>query len=168
MYLYSFYDTFFPLCLLHLVSPPPSISTPWFCCSITMHYEPATPICKHLPFPPTYTPPSMGIAVPKTICGGYRNAYYPIRVKIPSYRRPWQNWDLSLVFLLILPNLWLIPHQYSSNWDASLSIAPVQMSVEASPPGCRKYLKTLLTGTKQRIWPASLRGRCLEIGQKSI
>lgn len=115
-----------------------------------MHYEPATPICKHLPFPPTSTPPSMGIVVPKTICGGCRNAYYPIRVKIPSYRRPWQNWDLSLVFLLILPNLWLILHQYNSNWDASLSITPVQMSVEASPLGCRKFLKTLLTGMNFR------------------
>lgn len=113
-----------------------------------MHYEPATPICKHLPFPPTYTPPSMGIAVPKTILVGCRNAYYPIRVKIPSYRRPWQSWDLSLEFLLILPSLWLILHQYNSNWGASLSITPVRMSVEASPLGCRKYLKTPLTGMR--------------------
>lgn len=122
-----------------------------------MHYEPATPICKYLPFPPTCTPPSMAIVVPKTIYGGCRNAYYPIRVKIPSYRRPWQNWGLSLVFLLILPSHWLILRQYNSNWDASLNITPVQMSVEASPLGCRKYLKTPLTGMKERTWPISQR-----------
>lgn len=133
-------------------SPPPFISTPWFCCSITMHYEPATPICKHLPFPSTYTPPSMVIVLPKTICRGCHNAYYPIRVKIPSYRRPWQNWGRFLVYLLILPNLWPILHQYSSSWDASLSITPVQMSVEASPLDCKRYLKTPLTGMKEKVW----------------
>lgn len=107
----------------------------------TCHSHTQTPT-----LPSNLHPSINGIVVPKTICGGYRNAYYPTRVKIPSYRRPWQNWDLSLVFLLILLNLWLILHQYNSNWDASLSITPVQMSVEASPLGCRKYLKTLLTG----------------------
>lgn len=148
----NFYFLSFPQCLLHLVLPPPFISTPWFRCSVTMHYEPATPTCKYLPSPPTYTPSSMGIVVPKTTCGGCRNAYYPIRVKIPSYRRLWQNWDLSLVFLLILPSLWLILRQYNSSWDASLSITPVPMSVEASLLGCRKYLKTPLTGMEERIW----------------
>ena len=125
-----------------------------------MHYEPATPTRKHLPSPSTSTPSSMGIVVPKTICGGCRNAYYPIRVKIPSYRRRWQNWDLSLAFLLTLPSLWLTPRPYSSSWDASLSTAPVPTSVEASPLGCRRYSKTPLTGRKERIWSAVSQRSC--------
>lgn len=104
-------------------------------------------------YPPSNLHPSInGHHCPQNICYGCHNAYYPIRVKIPSYRQLWQNWGLSLVFLLILPSLWLILHQYNSSWDALLSTAPVQMSVEASPLGCRKYLKTPLTGMKERIW----------------
>lgn len=49
--------SFFPQCLLHLVPPPSFISTPWFRCSITMHYELATPICNT--YPPSNLHPSI-------------------------------------------------------------------------------------------------------------
>lgn len=63
---------------------------------------------------------------------------YPIRVKIPFYRQPWQNWDLSPVFLRISQNPWPAPHPRSSSWSVSRSTAPAQTSLEVSPRDFRR------------------------------
>lgn len=61
---FNFYFLFFPRCLPHPVSSPPSVWSPWFCCSITMHCGPAIPThtCP-LSFLPTSTLPPVFIII---------------------------------------------------------------------------------------------------------
>lgn len=116
--LFSLFSTF--LCLL---SPffHPTQCVSWFCCSTIM------------------------LAIPFLKLLGLKKYINP-RVTIPSCRRQWPNWVLCHVSWVTSHAHCPAPHQSSSSWDISKTMAPCTTSMAVSLQDYRGYLRTQMTG----------------------